>query len=148
MTQQLLNQLIHQYLQYRQGDRVKGNSWLFCLFGFHKLLSADWKPSKASGIIPVHHPMPEIQGREYCKSQSKSIKQLISQLDRQEGRGQILPSSTFSSQFLSGQGDIHPHRGGQLTESTNLDANVIQKYPRGHILKCYFFFHLFLLVGS
>ena len=93
----------------------------------HDLLSASWRPSKASGVIPVQVQRPENQecwcwrpGEDGCPSSS---------------REQICPSSAFlvclDPQWF---GWCPPALVVTIcfTQSTNSNANVFQKPPYRH----------------
>ena len=51
-------------------------------------------------------------------------------------KGRIPPSSAVCSmQALNGLCDAHPHWGGQSTNSTGSNSNLIQKHPWRHTWK-------------
>lgn len=65
----------------------------------HNLPSANWRPKKASIVIPVTVQKPGNQGGQWCISQSKGRRRLVSHLKQagKKEKGQIPPSSASCS---------------------------------------------------
>jgi len=99
----------------------------------HDLPSASWRTWKTKGIIQSETDSPKtrssgLQGQEkMCLSSRKERK---------------FPLTLFFSILaLSGLDDAYPHWGGRIffTQSSQSNANLLQKHPHRHIQKSYLF---------
>ena len=97
----------------------------------HSLSFASWRPRKAGGVVQSESKglrTPEADG---LNPGVRAREDEMSGSAARSRRGGIPPPSAFCSiQALNRLDESHPQRGGQSTESTSSNTNLIQKHPQ------------------
>ena len=100
----------------------------------HDLLSASWKPRKASGVVPVQTWRPESHWSQWCnQSESEGPRTRSADVRRQEQINvptQALSPPSCSNLAVNRLHDAHLHWWGWVfyTQSTDSNANLSQKH--------------------